>query len=1230
MKQWKTWQIALFSAFCLLLNYGGRSFASHYQLPVWLDNLGTALIAYVGGPVCGAIIGVAGNAIFGMMNHISHIYGLASLAFGIIVGFSAKKGRFETFFGTTSVSALTAVITTIISVPLNLTFYNGSTGNIWGNGVAGYLGELGYPRLLRVAVGELYVDFADKLLTLVTVFILLKALRLIVRKKGEDPDFPGTDGQGRGASLAVLAAIVGGACLLLGQGKSVGASEQVPGEIIDYNDYVQTIYSSNNGLPCGEANDIAMTRDGILWIGTYAGLYRYNGSEFKWMDSYDSVRNVNCLYVDAEGRLWIGTNDNGLSIVIHERVVNVIDESLGLPSNSVRCITQSSDGYYYIGTTSSLQIVMLNSGLKRVSTIREMNFTDELAADEDGHVAAVTSDGRLFVLKKGQIISSLQLVEGAEHFTCCAFDKDGRVLAGTTENHIYAYDISQGFFDLKDTYVCEGLSYLKNLHQSDEGELFITADSGGVGYFDTDGFFRTVNVNSFDNSIDNMLMDYQGNLWFTSSRLGLLRLAPSAFRDVYSTAGMESRVVNAVTYWRDAFYFGTDKGLDMVDPTCRIQQKNDLTARLEGIRIRCLLADSHGSLWICTYGQGLWEALPDGSVNIYDSDNGAFGNRARVAIELSDGTIVAGGQTGISFIRDHQIVKTLFRSDGLTNPAILTLTELDDGRVLAGTDGDGIAILDDMAVSGFLNRDDGLSSGVILRTVRDTKGQGVFIVTSNGLCYLDVESESIRSIRNFPYYNNYDIWAKDKETLFVMSSAGIYVVSRDELAADKAEMAYELLDFRLGLNSALTANSWNYHDDHGDLFLPCDQGVFIIDTGRYTQGIRSYRMSIPRVKLDNDIRTLDRSSQISVSRGVSRIEFFPEVINYTIEDPNVGYYLEGFDNGWTRIPQSSLGTIVYTNLPTGTYTFHLAVFDSEGVEIIEERVYTLVKEKEIYDNRYFGVYMVAIGMLGVAWLTWFIARTQIQRTLNFQKRELEIARQEIQMGNETIVAIARAVDAKDESTSQHSQRVSEYSYMIAKEMGLSQKECEDLRKAAQMHDIGKIGIPDRILNKPGRLTDEEYAVMKSHVTRGADILKDFTLIAHVVEGARYHHERYDGRGYPEGLKGEEIPLFGRIIGVADAFDAMTANRVYRQKMDFGYVLGEMERGRGTQFDPKIVDILLRLINEGKIDVERLYADTAKAGAEAARKEETAAAKAPEQEAKGAASGDEKEKSGGEG
>ncbi|MBO4904987.1 MAG: HD domain-containing protein, partial [Lachnospiraceae bacterium] len=128
-----------------------------------------------------------------------------------------------------------------------------------------------------------------------------------------------------------------------------------------------------------------------------------------------------------------------------------------------------------------------------------------------------------------------------------------------------------------------------------------------------------------------------------------------------------------------------------------------------------------------------------------------------------------------------------------------------------------------------------------------------------------------------------------------------------------------------------------------------------------------------------------------------------------------------------------------------------------------------------------------------------------------------------------------------------------------------------------------------VLNKVGRLDDEEYVKMKSHVTSGAEILKDFTLVENVVDGTRFHHERYDGKGYPDGLKGEEIPLFGRIIGVADAFDAMTSNRVYRNHMDTDYVMTEMKRGRGTQFDPNVLDAFFRLIDKGVINLDEIYA-----------------------------------------
>ena len=1169
MKNWKTWQIVGFIALCICLNVCIKLLAVHFELPLWADSFGTALCACIAGPVCGALVGLTGNFAYCVVNNLSAAYALTSIALGVIVGIAARHKWFDQFYGFMKAASLTVFTALAVSVPINLIFDKGYTGNKWGNGVIEYLLDNQWPPIICYILGQLALEFADKVLTIATVYLVIMFRRW---RHNEKADKDMREGK------AVASVLVAALALSLFMSVPTRADDSSSSEI-DYNDYVQSVYSSNNGLPCGEANDIAQTNDGVLWIGTYAGLYRYNGREFRWVDDYESVKNVNCLYVDEEGRLWIGTNDNGLSIVIREEVVNVLDQSSGLPSNSVRCIIRGTDGYYYVGTTNSMQIIAMNNGLKAANTLDEVNYADSITADENGHVATIASDGTLFLLSNGAVINSMKLPDDQEVFNCCAFSPDGTLMVGTSTNHIYSYDISNDDFKKIKTITCDEVNSINNLNYLENGTLFISTDRG-VSYMDKSGY-HLLNTNEFNNSIDNMLYDYQGNLWFTSSRLGLLRLAKSPFKDVYGAVGMERRVVNAIVFWQGCYYIGTDTGLDVVDKACRREINNDLTVELDGKRIRCMYVDGEDHLWVCTYGSGLMEYAPDGNSWAYNAESGSFGNRARIVTGLSDGTILAAGDTGISYIKDHKISNTIKNEDGLINSMILTLTEESDGTILAGTDGDGIAVLKDGKVDRMLTRDDGLSSGVILRTIKDPKSDGVFIVTSNSLCYLE-PGGAIRVLDKFPYFNNYDIWVKDEDTLFVMSSAGIYVVERDELVAG-GEIAWELLDARRGLGTSLTANSWNYYDGKGELFLPCDSGVYKIDVDKYNTDVRTYRMQLASVRLDGVLQPPVRKGEITIGRGINRVELSPEILNYTIQEPNVGYYLEGYDSQWTILPQNNLNNIIYVNLPAGKYTFHLAIFDSAGEKVLEERTFDIVKTGEFHEQPGFIVYMLVLLSVMLIWFTWLI----VQRQLNQQQIKLDMA-------NMTVMAIANAVDAKDVRTNQHSTRVAEYSELIAKEMNCfkwyrKRKELSNLKKAAQMHDIGKIGVPDAVLNKVGRLTDEEYAKMKSHVISGAEILKDFTLVEHVVDGTRYHHERYDGKGYPDGLKGEEIPLYGRIISVADTFDAMTSNRVYRGAMDTEYVMNEMKRGRGTQFDPDALDAFLRLVDKGVINVDEIYA-----------------------------------------
>ena len=187
------------------------------------------------------------------------------------------------------------------------------------------------------------------------------------------------------------------------------------------------------------------------------------------------------------------------------------------------------------------------------------------------------------------------------------------------------------------------------------------------------------------------------------------------------------------------------------------------------------------------------------------------------------------------------------------------------------------------------------------------------------------------------------------------------------------------------------------------------------------------------------------------------------------------------------------------------------------------------------------------------------------------------------ISEEMVETLARTIDAKDKYTNGHSFRVSEYSVKLAEKLGWSDEDIETLKRCALLHDIGKIGVPDEVLKKPGKLTDSEYESVKSHTTVGMNILEGLDGMTSAAEAAAYHHERYDGKGYPKGLSADKIPAIARIISIADAYDAMKSDRVYRKGLDKDTIRSELVRGSGSQFDPGYLSEYLELLDQGSID-----------------------------------------------
>ena len=1168
MKKYKDYQIVLLALVSILLNFAGKVFAEKFRLPMWLDSFGTFLMAYVVGPFCGAIVGVAGNILYGFINPVSFAYSITSISIALLVGYLAKYGWMKNLFKTMSLSVMVTGVCVIISCILNVIFYDGMTNNYWGDGMIELLQHLKQPRFIQIIVGEFYVDFVDKVITLGALFYSIRIYRMI---KKYLPNFLVLHESSKTLLVVFLILAFG----FIFPSQAYASSK-------NFDSYIKTVYNNTNGLPGGVANDIASTSDGILWIGTYAGLYRHNGKEFRLMNEYESIKTVRCLYVDDDGRLFVGTNDNGLSILINEEITDVLTEKNGLPSDSVRCITSASDGRYYIGTSAELAVVEINDGIRIVAKEPDVSSALRLTADSEGHVAAVTSSGKLIILQNSKVTGTASAYD--EKFISAEFSDDGKLFAATESNKIFVFSIKdENNLQFLQTINCGSMNHINSLSFY-ENVLFLCSDSG-VGYVDykKDDSFHLVDTDLFNNSIDNMIEDYQGNLWFSSSRLGLLRMCETAFAEIYLSAGFSEAVVNTVIKFNNKIYFGTDEGLSMIDVESGEPEENELTKKMKGLRIRCLMQDSKNRMWVCTYTKGLYCMNKAGKIEAFETDTE---QQFRVLLELSDGTIAAAGKKGITFLKNGEVTKRLTKANGFENQVVLTLSELSDGTLIAGTDGGGIAIIQHQSIVKLLRRQDGLTSNVILRTVNDYNGNtptgAFYAITSNGINYVDKDF-SIHPLTNFPYSNNYDMIVRQDGNIFVLGSAGIFVVTRNELLSGK-KVDYILLDLRRGLLGTLTANSWNYIDEENNLYLSCDTGASVLNLDAYDKNNRTYRMQLKSVIVNGKRYLVQKDIPFVIPENSDSIEIVPEIINYSINNPYISLYMEGIDEHPNIMTQNELASVIYSNIAAGKYTFHISLLDSKGLNVIEENTYEIEKQYHIYDNWWFKVYAFFVMIMAIAWLTWYVTATIQNLRFEKQEKELSHVREQIRMSNETILSIANAVEARDKQTGRHSLRVAVYSMLIAAELGFDADELENIRQIGLLHDIGKIGVPDSILSKPKKLTEEEYNIMKTHVDIGGEILKDFTHIKNVADGAKYHHERYDGKGYNTGLKGEEIPLTARIIGLADAFDAMTSNRVYRKAISMDHVIDELKKGKGTQFDPSLVDILLGLIGSGRIDV----------------------------------------------
>lgn len=941
--------------------------------------------------------------------------------------------------------------------------------------------------------------------------------------------------------------------------------------------YVVTVYNEKNGLPTGEANTVLQTSDGYIWIGSYGGLVRYDGSQFRnySVEGKISSSSIRSLFEDSIGRLWIGTNDAGVVVMQDD----VFTEIKNPEDNSFLCIrdfTEDDNGNIYVASNSGL--AEISGGEIFPYDIPELsgNTVYSIAEDGRGRIWGSTNNGDCVVVSGGELVDIFtpeRVFENTDIYSVEA-DKNGNIILGSGGNQLVRLSFSSD--SLTDGYTAEHFNTGEvNTHNKisayGEGYIFISGING-LGIISPDGSLRTFGEKENAASVNEAIADYENNIWFASSAYGLIKYSQACFDSPNDEAMLGDVTVNAIASSESMHFIGHNTGLIICDGNWH-RVENELTEAFDGIRIRCIISDRNGDIWIASYSdKPVVRYNPkNNEITEYNEENGLAGEKARVVYELSDGRIAVGTQTGVSVIRDGAVIASYTHEDGLENPSVLCFAEGSEGEILAGTDGIGIYEISADGVRNF-GFDSGLEEGVVLRMLRNEAEMGLFISAGSSLYYY--RDGNFKKLQNFKKGAGsiFDFYIKD-EKLYMLQNNGIIAADVNNLISGEYTETVEY-GFGLGLSGSINANTWHEYCDNGKLFVATRNGVSIF-------GFEGIKNKLPKITVNSvnlDGKVTEHPNRVIAESGSKRITIDYSALSFTdTGEIRVAYQLVGFDRD-EIISEDKSGSVSYTNLSGGSYTFILRAFNTENPHDYAEYTIEVIKHKAITEQPLFWIIITAVIILITVGIVSVSTRTKIDRIRRRQQEYRSIIEQ-------SLLTFAKTIDAKDPYTNGHSVRVAKYSRELSKRMGMSEEEQENIYYMALLHDIGKIGIPDHILNKPGKLTEEERLIIQQHVDIGGDILRDFTALKGIANGAKFHHERYDGNGYSTGLKGDEIPKVARIIAVADTYDAMASDRCYRKALSVDVIKREFTEHSGAQFDPEIVPHIMAMIEEGTVPMD---------------------------------------------
>lgn len=744
--------------------------------------------------------------------------------------------------------------------------------------------------------------------------------------------------------------------------------------------YSAVVYDNTNGMPTSEANDIAQTSDGFIWIGGYAGLIRYDGNTFERLDSTNGIDSVACLLVDSYDRLWVGTNDNGVALM-ESGEFRFWDLDDGFNSLKVTDVEEDSAGNIYVGTTAG--VVMITAELEAVpledKRIAEA-YVENMSADSNGLVYVITHDENMFMLRDGNLVNYYENSEMNMGNILTLFpdpDNPGWVYYGTEDQGIFHVNPKDDF-DTSEHISIEPLLSVSGIEKI--GDKIWVCTRNGIGAIDKDGF-HNLDYLPLNNSVDHVMMDYEGNLWFTSTRQGLMKLVPNRFSDLFSRYKIPETVVNTTRMYDGKLFIGTDtEGLIVTDSkgivdslpltsvrmasggAAAVSDSSDLIKLLKGSRIRSIISDSNGYLWITTWRSFGLLRYKDGEVTIFDTSEGLLSDRIRSVYEAGDGSILVAITGGMNIIKGDSVTGSYGQEQGIVNSETLCVCEAPNGDMLVGSNGDGIYVFKKGETKASnIGRMHGLTSDVIMKIKYDDLNKVFWIITGNSIAYM-TEDYQLRTISNFPYPDNLDLFISSSGYLWILSSDGIYVCTAKDLMEDNVTDPVHY-GIENGLPCILTNNAYSCLDEDGELYIAGRTGVASVNIEDPIENSHNLKQIVPFVGADGKRIYPDEQGNFRIPGDTQKLTVYGFVCSSSLVDPFVTYYLKGFDRRSTTVKRSSFEPVTYTNLSGGTYSFIMELNDvmGNGSKISTVRI---TKERTLLEQPLF--FVLALGAFAAA------------------------------------------------------------------------------------------------------------------------------------------------------------------------------------------------------------------------------------------------------------------------